>query len=142
MVNGYNGLHSHSDRLQNLSEHVLIREYEEDLPYYTKKGKKDLMQPAKGVREYFSFQASRSLNRLSPPCLFELCTSLLKKQVNMLLAKDASTEILIFTNLIVVCYSQTSLGTQIVHSKPLLKLSVVLKLCLVCTKTCLHLNFS
>lgn len=83
---------------------------------YTKKGKK--ISFAEGIREYFNFQASRSLNRLSPPQLRELCRSLLTKQVHMLLVKSASAEILVLTNLLVVHYSQTPLGTESIVSLP------------------------
>jgi len=49
MVKGYNGLHSHSDILQNLSEHVTVQGYARRLalPHMQERSH---MQPAKGIR--------------------------------------------------------------------------------------------
>lgn len=58
----------------------------------------------------------------------------------MLLAKTASTEILIFTNFLVARYSQTSSGTQIAHSKPPLNTTESLNLSFACIKRNLHFS--
>lgn len=44
MVNGYNGLHSHSIILQNISKHVMIQEYATGLaPFHAQKQEKNLL---------------------------------------------------------------------------------------------------